>query len=488
MTEAIDIGSRRELFVDDYLIERMEEGLSLQLHHPVPRGIVLRMDRPWEGNMCGFITVMEDDDRFRMYYKGHKQNLEAGTDSNGHMVEAHPLNVCYAESRDGVNWQRPELGLIEFDGTTANNIITEGFGSEQKGVHGFAPFKDPNPAASGDARYKAVGAVRRACSDGLYAMGSTDGLKWSLLSEEPILEQGKDGKFDSQNLAFWDPVREQYRAYVRQGGPAGRDIATAMSEDFIHWTDSELLEYPGAPGEQLYTNQITPYPRAPHLLMGFPTRYVEREWSSSIEQLPEREHRRRRSNVRERYGTALTDGLFMTSRDGRTFNRWGEAFMRPGPQLEGNWAYGDNYQAWGMLETDSSLEGAPQELSFYATENYWRQPSAVRRYSLRKDGFVSVHAPRSGGEVLTKPLIFQGNWMEINFSTSAAGSLKIEIQGADGMPVDGFTVNDCVEQIGDELDRTVKWQNGDDLSELRGKPVRLRIVLTDADLYAIRFK
>jgi hypothetical protein len=167
------------------------------------------------------------------------------------------------------------------------------------------------------------------------------------MSEEPILRQGKDGKFDSQNPAFWDELVGKYRIYVRQTGPGGRDIATATSEDFLHWTGTELLSYPGAPDEELYINQIRPYYRAPHIYLGFPARYLEREWSPAIEDLPETAHRRLRSDVHERYGTALTDGLFMSSRDGRTFRRWGEAFIRPG---SGN---NDRFQGCGRFPVPS---------------------------------------------------------------------------------------------------------------------------------------
>jgi len=374
--QPIEIGSRLELMVDDCLIERFGGGASLRLHRPEAREVVLVTDKPWEGNMCGYVTVFQDGDRYRMYYKGEHAVL-----SPSRREEAHDLLIAYAESDDGVCWRRPELGLFEYGGSRKNNIVWMGEGEMKRGVHGFAPFKDANPHCAPRRRYKALGAPQSETAGHLHAMASPDGIHWSLMRDEPVITEGA---FDSQNLAFWDPVRREYRAYVRDFREGRRDIRTCTSEDFLHWTSPEWLEYPGAPPEQLYTNQVVPYFRAPHIFIGFPTRYVERPWSEAIEGLPELEHRRLRSSVSERYGAAVTDGLFMASRDGRTFRRWGEAFIRPGLRPVGNWAYGDNYQCWGVVETKSRFAGAPNELSFYVTEGYWRgSGTSLRRYTLR---------------------------------------------------------------------------------------------------------
>jgi hypothetical protein len=437
--------------------------------------------------MSTYFTVFRDGEIYRLYYCGWELDLEQSRGDGSGLSRAHPMWICYAESEDGLRWRRPELDIVPWEGQRTN-IVWRGAGEKQHGVHGFAPFKDPNPDCDPAAAYKAVGADRRATQGHLYAMGSPDGIHWSLLREEPILRHDEDGKFDSQNLAFWDGYRGEYRAYVRDFRHGRRAIRTATSRDFLDWTATQWLEYPGAPEEQLYTNQVQPYRRAPHIFVGFPSRYVQREWSPAIEDLPEPEHRQRRAQVNERFGTAVTDGLFMSSRDGRTFRRWGEAFIRPGAQLRGNWAYGDNYQGWGMIQTPSALEGAPPELSFYAREGVWRGTEvSLRRYSLRLDGFVSLNAPRSGAEFTTRPVVFEGNRLELNFSTSAAGSLRVEIQDPAGTPITGFSEEDCVPVIGDELSRRVRWTEGDELSHLSGRPVRLRVLMQDADLYAFRF-
>ncbi len=476
----VDLADRRELLVDDYLIDHLNGAASLRMHRPVPREIALEFDRPWEGNMGGYATVFADDGRFRMYYKC--QHVEV---CEGEVRHPRPLQIATAESDDGVHWTRPDVGVIEFDGSTDNNLVWAGADAEGSGVHGFAPFRDNAPGCDPAARYKAVGAQRRAVRNGLFAMISPDGYRWSALQDGPILT---DGAFDSQNLAFYDAVRGEYRVYLRDFRDGRRDIRTAVSQDFVHWTEPEWLDYPGAPDEQLYTNQVLPYYRAPHIFIGLPTRYVEREWSPTIEALPEVDHRRLRASASLRFGTALTDTLLMTSRDGRTFQRRGEAFIPPGPQLEGNWAYGDNYAAWGMIETPPTMDGAPSELSLYATEGYWRgESNRIRRYTLRIDGFVSLGAPRQGGEIITRPLTFAGARLSLNVATSAAGGVRVELRTPDGEPIDGFALDECSPVLGDALDCTVRWGERTDVSALAGRPVRLRVALSDADVYSFRF-
>ena len=247
------------------------------------------------------------------------------------------------------------------------------------------------------------------------------------------------------------------------------------------------MRYPGAPDEQLYTNQIQPYPRAPHIFVGLPARYVERGWSPSMDSLPDPDHRHMRSEASERFGMALSDTLLMTSRDGVNFRRADEAFLPPGIQRPGAWAYGCGYVSLGLPETASDLPGAPAELSIYAAENLWVGPVHLRRYTLRLDGFMSAHAPLAGGELVTKPLIFAGARLALNFATSAAGSIRVELLDAEGRPIEGFTLADCDEVFGDEVQRAVTWNEGADVSALAGTPVRLRFTMRDADLYSFRF-
>ena len=492
--DPIAIGSRRELFVDDFLIEKLSGKAEQRLHQPQPQEIAITHDMPWEGSGSGYHSIFKDGDKYRMYYKSWQLTVTAPGKVN---TGEHPLFTCYAESDDGIHWRKPELGLHEFKGSKANNIVIPHGKMGKVDPDGGHPavFKDENPNATPDAKYKAI--VRSNSPKGLLALKSPDGLRWSPIVDAPVIT---DGAFDSQNLAFWDAEAGLYRAYWRyftegttdekNWKPSGlRAIRTATSKDFITWENQHDLRYVDSPGEALYTNQVKPYHRAPHVLLGFPTRYLERGWSESMRALPEREHREWRSKASDRYGMVITEGLFMASRDGVTFKRWNEAFLPPGIEREGTWNYGHQYIGWHVVETKSSLEGAPNELSLYAVESYWTgDSSALRRYTLRMDGFVSVKAPMSGGELLTRPFTFAGRTLALNFATSAAGGVRVEIQDAAGRPVPGFSLEDCPVIFGDALDRVVTWQGGNDVSRLAGQPVRLRFVLQDADLYALQFQ
>ena len=92
--------------------------------------------------------------------------------------------------------------------------------------------------------------------------------------------------------------------------------------------------------------------------------------------------------------------------------------------------YGDCYQAHGLVETASKLPGAAPELSLYLPENYWHGTARMRRYNLRIDGFVAAKGPHAGGELITKPITFTGKKLTLNFATSAAGNVRVELQEA----------------------------------------------------------
>ncbi|UCD49774.1 MAG: hypothetical protein JSW27_19860 [Phycisphaerales bacterium] len=446
--EAIHLAARWELFVDRFLIDQIEGDVALRLHRPTAREVVLVHDKPCEGNTCGYHTIFQDGPLYRMYYRGWDHDMATGK-------QRHPAVVCYAQSGDGIHWERPTLGLVEFAGSKANNIIWD-----RVGTHNFVPFKDANPQCPVEARYKAVGRGEGEDGRKLFAFLSPDGIHWRLLADRPILTEGA---FDSQNLVFWDRVRAEYRCYFRDFRDGRRDVKVATSKDFVQWSPAVWLAFPDAPAEHLYTNQIMPYYRAPHLLVGFPTRFV-----------PDR--------------GALTEGLFMSSRDGVMFHRWAEAFIRPGAIAE-KWHNRSNYIWWGLVETASALPGAGKELSLYTNERYYYEGQGVktRRYTCRIDGFVSLAASYAGGEVLTRPLVFAGDRLAINFSTSAAGGLCVQIEDATGHALPGFAFADCPEIYGDSIERTVTWQAGSDLRALAGRVIRLRFSLRDGDLYAFGF-
>ena len=449
-TPPLAIGDRLEPFVDDYLIDELTDTATLRPHQPTPEDIVLVADQPWEGTSSGYFTIFGDGDRYRMYYRG------------AHRSPAHREVTCYAESSDGINWSRPHLGLFEFDGSRDNNIVLDGVGT-----HNFTPFLDTNPDCAADARYKALGRGLRT-PDGrigtvykLYAFKSADAIHWTLMRDAPVLTAGK---FDSQNLAFWDPLRGCYVEFHRNMRDGYRDVQTCISHDFLEWSDPVWLSYTGAPREHLYTNAIRPYERAPHILIGFPTRFFPKPL------FPERPDQ--------------TEPTLMTSRDGRSFRRWPGALIPVTAPADrtGNRC---NYMEWGLVR----LPHSDREYSVYATEGRRSGPGTrLRRFTFRVDGFVSVHASAPGGQLLTRPLVFEGSDLVINFATSPGGHLRAELQDAEGRALPGFSMAEAAVMSGDHIEQAVRWPGGARVARLAGKPVRLRVALHDADLYSIRFR
>ncbi len=466
----LEVGSRLELFVDDYLIESMP-GVHLKLHEPQPRGTVFLFDQPWEGVTCGYATIFKDGDGYKMYYRGSNDpsyTIKATVRPEEPVLPAHAQFTCMAESKDGITWTRPNLGLYEFNGSKNNNIVWTGVGTPS-----FSPFKDENPAAPPDQRYKAVASSN---GDGdkrkpvLLGFVSADGKNWRQVQEKPLLT---DGMFDSLNVVFWDALRGQYTAIYRDFVFGVRAIKYSSSKDFLNWAPGELADYgPTAPPEHLYTNATVPYFRAPHYYFSLPRRFMP--WKTYFPEMAA-------------VTPGVSDALFMSSRDGVHWNRFEEAFVRPGLH-ERNWAHRANTPSRGLVET------SPEEISLYLERDYTFPSNRVERMTVRTDGFVSANAGYAGGELVTKPFIFKGSSLVLNYSTSGVGSIRIEIQDSNGQPIPGFFLEESPLIFGDKIAEVVPWKHPQGrtdrspLSRLAGKEIRLRFVMRDADLYSVQFK
>ncbi len=463
--EVLDIGGQRELFVDHYLVERLD-GAMLKLGEPRPAGVAVRYDQPWEGPLSFYTTVFQDGALYRMYYRGQSS------------VPGKRYTICYAESTDGIHWTKPELGLVELDGSSANNVLM----LENQVL---VPFLDTRPDVPEAERYKANVFVETrfgAKEQGLMGYVSADGLRWTPVQETPIVPSAFKNNFDSQNIIFWSEVEQLYVLYARQTENRYRAQNRATSKDFRNWTPQVMMSYSDTgtttPSEQLYTSQVQPYFRAPHIYISMPGRLMEARRALTEEQAQQIE-------VNPLTGGAndCSDGVLQTTRAGSTrFDRtFREAFVRPGIGPN-NWVSRTNYPACGIVQT------GPAELSIYVQRDTGLASAHLERCTLRIDGFASLYAGFAGGECVTRPFRFAGKRLEINCSTSAAGGLRIELQQADGTPLPGYSLEECDEIFTDEIARTVTWKGSPDVAPLAGQPIRMRIQLRDADLYAIQFK
>lgn len=454
--EALRIGGNLQLFVDDYFIESMD-GVELQLQKPQSAGSVLSYGEPWEGNVSFYSTILRDGDRYRMYYRGWNlpEYSNVSAVRTGEVLHLkNDESVCYAESSDGVHWTKPKLGICDFRGSKSNNIIHQG-----DGRHNFTPFLDTNPKADPAAKFKAVGGSRK-----LFAYHSADGIHWNLTRPEPVLT---DGAFDSQNVPFYDAVRQRYVAIYRDFRQGVRTIKYAESQDFLNWTPGVWADYGDTPAEQLYTNATVPYVRAPQVYVAFPKRFVP--WLEPIGDVP---------------GKGVSESVFMSSRDGVHWDRrFMEAFVRPGRDPR-NWVHRCNMIATGVHQT------APDELSLYIQRHYNFPSAHLERLTLRLDGFVSAHGGYGGGTLTTKPFILDGTYMVLNFATSAAGSVRYEIIDEHGYSLPGLSLEQTRPIYGDDVERKIEVQPAkrSERSALAARPLRVRFHLRDADLFSMKFE
>ncbi len=461
--EVISLGSRRELFVDHFLIDKLD-GVSLQLQCPRPAGVALRFDQPWEGQVSGYVTVIDDGGLYRMYYRGRPLTGYGDTDPRAQEV------TCYAESRDGITFTRPKLGLVSLGGNKLNNVILADAGHV---THNFAPFLDTRPGVRKSERFKAVGGSGES---GLIAYVSEDGIRFRKLQDKPIIT---GGAFDSQNNVLWSDHEQCYVCFFRTFKHGVRWITRTTSTDFLHWTPAVDMTFGDAPNEHLYTNQTVAYFRAPHLYLGTAARFCPGRRSLTDAQVAAL-----KLDDKANYnGLKLesSDAVLLSSRGGNRYERtFLEALVRPGLDLK-DWTARSNYPARGIVPT------GPAEMSIYVQLNYGQPTHYLERMTFRTDGLAAVHAGYRPGEMVTRPFAFAGRQLALNVSSSAAGGVFVEIQDAAGRPIPGFTLAECGELNTDDLARVVSWKKGSDVSSLAGKPIRLRFRMKDADLFALQF-
>ena len=482
----------RFLCWDETLIEK-SENISVVMHKPEKKNIALMGDYEWEGPHNGYAAVVQAEGCLRLYYRADamRQRIDKDKIAGVHGV------ICVAESRDGgLTFRKPNIGKYEYNGTKNNNII---FDRTEKPIDNFSVFYDKNPACPKEERFKALCEINYGGNDPrgtkLIYYASEDGLDF-----KEMYALGVRGTFDSYNVMIWDENTEQYFLYYRAfHTPEGEDrlnwkgakpnwlrhIRVATSKDFKNWTEHGRISFEeGQEVYQLYTNQITKYYRSKDTFIGFPVRYNDRVTEQrNFHFMPLGDRHENITAVYGREGTAVTDCVIMTSKDGFKFNRRDEAFLTPGVENRNNWWYGNCYTVYGLIETEAEEDGAPNEISFYMGENYRIKGVNFRRYTVRLDGFFSWNAPYRGGEILTKPITIDGNQMKMNFATSALGGIIVSVCDENGNALDGYT---SYTMFGDTVDRPVEFEKS--LTELKGKTVRLRFTMKDAQLYSFIFE
>ena len=446
----IDIASTRQLFIDELFFDQ-QDNVKLTMHVPQVREVVLVTDKPWEDSIGPrYASVLRDRDVFKMWYRadtGHE-----------HYV------TCYAESNDGVHWEKPDLGLVDCRGSRDNNIVEL---ATESSVINASVLLDPN--APPDERFKMVGRNAGGPVGTLDGFLSADGLRWRE-AQNPLVTKG--GQFQAQTCLIWDDEREVYVAYspLHSGDYGGIHVFRyTESRDFKDWSPPELVLAPDDDDPylmRLYSPAPVKYHRAARAFLMFPgIMYPDRRYHDEQEM-------------------GLDDIQFATSRDGIKWERrFRQPWIRPGLD-ERNWVHRNPMSTQGILQT------GPDELSMFFSELGRSGPPyhRLRRCTLRTDGFVSVEGPYAGwGEFTTPPFTFRGGELEMNYSTSGGGSIMVELQDAGGRPVPGFLLDESDVIFGDKIAGVVRWRDGSDVLALSGQPIRMRIRMRDSDLYAFKF-
>jgi hypothetical protein len=470
--DVVTLKNRRELFVDDFILQKAV-GVENRICVPLPAGTALKLDQPWEGRWGAYVSVISDGQKFMMYYRG------------GFGASKNEDITCYAESTDGKNWVRPNIGRFEVRGSKDNNVVMP-LGEPTWATHNFSVFYDARPEVPADERFKAVGGGAgnnpklkySGLTRGLYRFVSADGKEWRRLPGEPLFT---DWALDSQNILTWLPEENCFAIYLRTwtGDKKGvkfdyksvRTIARSVSKDFANWSEPERMTFDRGPIEDLYTNTTQAYFRAPQILISMPFRFVPNRQVLDEATL-------KKYDIEKSMWKGVSDAVLMSSRGGTRFDRkFLESFVRPGID-PASWAARSNMPAYGIIQT------GPNEMSFFIVRGYSSNQTRIERMSLRLDGFSSLHAGSTEGFALTKPVKIVGRRLSLNLSTSANGYVKVVILDENGAEIPGFGATDARELVGDTIDLTAAWKGSPDLAALKDRVVQLKFLLCDADLYS----
>jgi len=517
----INIGNRREVLWDDYLVDAEKTSAKLTMHRPVKKEMLYTPNEIWQVRGAGYVHAIKLDDTYFVYYKtsipcADKKELTKDFNKERNILNA----LCVMTGKDMNHLTSPNLGICEYEGSTDNNIVMmqKCANDFEEELDNFFAFVDENPNCLPEERVKAVAQMvnHKKGFPGfreLWSYVSPDGIHFTLKAKISGGDDPHGGLFDSLNTVHYDVKEGVYKAFVRGlhldygicaeanetgiitkpmekdlAGYGIRDIRYMESKDFINWSVPKRLTYNDPYDYQFYTNHIQKYVRAPHMYIGLPTRYTERKaWTQNYEQLCGKESadwRKECLKTSPREGLAITDAVFMSSRDGLNWNRFHESFMGGEPENTYNWRYGDVYLLYNLMETPCD-DGEGTELTIIAEEKMADKKVGWRRYTLRLDGFASYRADYEVKTMETKPIIFDGSELAINFSTSPAGFIYVDILDETGKPIDGY--HSC-EIFGNTTDRTVYFGEGKDISKLAGRPMKLRFTMRDADIYSFIFR
>jgi hypothetical protein len=489
----IDVGSRKQLFVDNRFIAS-SRGVQLTMNVPVKLNQpVLASDVPWEGEPGAAIdcyaSVLKDGDKIRIWGAG-KAMLPVRLQPDGPVFGY----LKYAESKDGIHFTKPDPGLVAID--------------EDKDIMGkrsrtgwAAVWIDPKAPAS--QRYKTQAKIFLA-DEGVaefHIYTSPDGYRWTLLAKPPI------GTCDTQSIIFWDDTRQRYLLYTREnpdsGTPKRRRLVRRLdSADLVHWENDIVVMDADDVDNATYK---TPTPQPPVDYYGATVfKYPDDAPDSAYIMIAHAFwHWQRRPEWMRAGGyddhqfqfevlaPATLDDRLAVSRDGTRFNRLGgrKSFNPLGPA-------GSFSSKWTWSLPDPIRMGDELWVYYFADNrdhDGFVDPAAtvrkkaIDRAILRLDGFVSADAAYTEGEIVTPLITFTGNRLELNVNPGAGGSIRVELLDENDKPIKGCTRDDATWLFENSVRLPVTWGANNSVATLAGKPVKIRFLMRDCKLYAFQF-
>ena len=516
------VGTQKQLFVDDFIIEEMQN-LKRALNQPVKyeRNPVLSCDQPWEQedglrlNLYGSVLYDEEESIFKMWY-----DLEYYDNAIAERMAA------YVTSKDGLNWEKPNLGLIEYQGSRDNNLIfgppreptkeeieldpTLAGGREVPRFDGPIAIKDAvetDPAKRYKMLFRGPPNLTNYMVNGAY---SPDGVHWTYYEKSPLLPL----RSDTSNNVFWDARIDRYVVFLRLFAAFGefepssgltkpghlRIVGRSESRDFVNWTPAEVVLIPDEKDREtlgtFHHMQVLQYEGVYFGFLGICRKY---KLQSSKAQDSSEGHIETHTTATE---GESGDVELTFSRDGVRWIRIGreKAFIpnvKPYDQTQ-EWIHvfqpplivGD--EIW-IYYTGLETAHAPNPMPALPSGTN-AEANAVGLSKLRLDGFVSLEADMEEGVLTTKPFKFKGDRLEIN-ADAEGGELAVEIleyrnmyRSIDVTPIDGFTRAECVTFKGNNVRHTMAWTGGSDLASLKGQTIKLKFHLRNAKLYSFQFR
>lgn len=487
----IHIGSSKQLFVDDYLTESLTTAQRVMnpaakiAHNPI-----VRADRPWEGKevRLSYVIFDEMDQLFKMWYstttfvarrEGSKVVVTGGGEGG-----APESRICLATSKDGVHWTKPNLGLVEYKGSTANNIVP----NEQ-----FMPIlindtHEKDPAR----RFKGLVQVTNTDRPGMQynLFFSSDAFNWVPYKANPVIDTSpQPGRWGPAVFMGWDPIRRTYAVHMenclhKYCSLEKRVIGRAESPDMVHWSAPETIIVPDekdAPDTEFYYMPVIAYEG---LYVGL------------------------LANFRTTKSTVLPEVVF--SRDGIRYDR---DYRRPFIE-QGSVSDFDST----VIYPDPPLVHGGRIFLYYTGANWRSDESLLERgdsagaaiglASLPLDGFVSLDGSgHDFSEAVTRSFTFSGNQLHLNLECGGGEAfrvvrnsdgrptfqadpcdVRVEIIGADHMPLAGYSLGDATSISKTGAGQVVSWKTRTTVTELVGKPVKLRIRFKNAKLLSFQFK